>query len=568
MNVLIIDDDIIDRMAIQRTLQTSELPIHKVDEAISSTEGIIKAQAERYDMILLDYQLPPSNGIEVLRELRGSNNFSTAIVMLSHSNDEELALKCIEAGAQDFVMKSEVTATRLKRAVLISAERHHLEQQVKQSHDQLRRLAEEDTLTGLSNRYFFDEAIKDAIPRARRANTPLALLFLDLDNFKGINDTYGHLAGDLYLKEVACRLREPVRDGDKLCRLGGDEFAILAHKLNEPHQIRLLVQRIFDSLAKPVDVNGIQVDISVSIGVATYPECGQDAVELMKSADVAMYRSKGAGRNQVHYYSKEFHEQVETRVMLEHDLRRAIDNQEFSLVYQPQLDAKSQQFVGVEALIRWNHPSRGLISPDDFIPIAEEAGFINEIGRWVLDAACKQFSAWLNYGASNNMVFSIAANLSAKQLLDTGLVEHLQECMSRYRIPAEQLELELTESSLEKSLVALDMLKQLSDIGVQLALDDFGTGYSSLSHLKDFPFTILKIDKSFVQNIETEDEALLLKAISSFAQSLNYQTVAEGVETELQKQICIDLGVNRLQGYLFSKPLSPQEIEDKWLSNR
>lgn len=567
MDILIIDDDAVDRMSATRTLKASMLQINSIDQTASASEGVELAKQHQYDMILLDYQLPPSNGIEVLRELRSNNDFATAIVMLSHSNDEELALSCIEAGAQDFIMKSEMTSARLKRAILLSKERYQLERKIIDSHKQLKSLAEKDSLTGLSNRYFFDEALKDAIPKAARDNTTLALLFLDLDKFKNINDTLGHNAGDEFLKEVARRLEQPVRDGDKLCRLGGDEFAILVHDFDHPDQIRFLVKRMLESLSEPAEVGGQKIDISVSIGVATYPECGQSPVELMQCADVAMYRAKASGRNQVQYYSKDFHSHIESRVRLENDLKQGLEKNQFVLFYQPQINSETLQLEGVEALIRWQHPELGLILPDNFIPIAEEAGLINDIGRWVLESACQQFNQWTNLGKTKNIALSISANLSAKQLTDFGLTDHLQECMERYNIPAQQLELELTESCIENSLSALDMLRDLSELGINLALDDFGTGYSSISHLNQYPFNVLKIDKSFIQPIKSISEANLLKAIVAFAHSLNYKSVAEGIETELQRDICIELGVSRLQGFLFSHPLPAYEVEKIWLSN-
>ncbi|MBU3068677.1 EAL domain-containing protein [Aestuariicella sp. G3-2] len=567
MDILIIDDDAVDRMSATRTLKASMLQIKNIDQTASASEGIALAKQHQYDMILLDYQLPPSNGIEVLRELRSNSDFATAIVMLSHSNDEELALSCIEAGAQDFIMKSEMTAARLKRAILISKERYQLERKIIDSHKQLKALAEKDSLTGLSNRYFFDEALKDAIPKAARDNTTLALLFLDLDKFKNINDTLGHKAGDDFLKEVARRLEKPVREGDKLCRLGGDEFAILVHDFSHPDQIRFLVKRILESLSEPAALGDQKIDISVSIGVATYPECGQTPVELMQSADIAMYRAKASGRNQVQYYSKDFHNHIENRVRLEIDLKQCLEKNQFVLFYQPQINSQTLKLEGVEALIRWQHPELGLIAPDDFISVAEEAGLINDIGRWVLESACQQFSQWMHLGMAQNLALSISVNLSAKQLTDFGLTDHLQNFMARYNIPAHQLELELTESCVVNSSSALDMLKALSELGIQLALDDFGTGYSSISHLNQYPFKVLKIDQSFIQPVKSLSDANLLKAIIAFAHSLNYETVAEGIETELQRDICIQLGVSRLQGFLFSEPLPAHELEKNWLTN-
>ncbi|WP_221798381.1 putative bifunctional diguanylate cyclase/phosphodiesterase [Oceanobacter mangrovi] len=568
MKILIIDDDVIDRMAAIRTLKESELSIGQIDQTGFPEEGIAWARDKQYDVILLDYRLPPSNGIEVLRELRGLQGFSAAVVMVSHSNDEELALRCVEAGAQDFLMKGELSGIRLKRSILLASERYELERRISESHLQLRQLAEHDSLTGLRNRYFFDQALQDAIPQARRNGRNLALLLLDLDKFKNINDTLGHVAGDEYLVKVARRLELSIRDGDNLCRLGGDEFAILVHDLERVDQIRLLVKRLFDSLADPVVINGAPVDISVSIGVAVYPECGSDPVELMKSADVAMYRSKELGRNQVQYYSQRFHSAMENRIQLENDLKKSLYLDQLELYYQPLIDGTTGEMSSVEVLVRWNHPVRGLIGPAEFIPIAEETGFINEMGRWVLTKACQQFGRWRQqYGLSRSLTFSIAANLSARQLKDHGLLSHLHYCLEHYQIPPARLELELTESCLENSLVVLDQLTALANLGVNLSLDDFGTGYSSLAHLKDYPFNILKIDRTFVSSIQQESDARLLKAICSFAHSLGYQTVAEGIETELQRDICVSLGVGRMQGFLFSKPLPLSEFEFGWLTS-
>ncbi|ODC03031.1 diguanylate cyclase [Terasakiispira papahanaumokuakeensis] len=566
MDLLIIDDDTVDRMSALRTLKASGLQLETVDQTASAEEGVALATARHYDAILLDYQLPPANGIEVLQALRRIPRFSTAVLMLSHSHDEALALQCVEAGAQDFLMKSEVTAIRLKRAILMATERYQLEQKVRESHEQMRRLAEEDSLTGLSNRYYFDRALNEAIFWADAHHKSLALLLLDLDKFKDINDTLGHVAGDQFLQMVAQRLKSSMRKDDELCRLGGDEFAVLVPDLSSVDEVEALVARIFAAMTAPAVIEQQELAITLSLGVAMYPDCADDTVELMKCADVAMYRAKAMGRNQAQFYSRHFHDQVESRIRIEQDLKKALDQDQLVLFYQPQVDARSMALVGVEALIRWDHPDIGLIPPDEFIPVAEESDLIHELGQWVLDRACQQFSEW-RQTSPKPFTFSIAANLSARQLKDTGLVDHLTQCLNRYQIPANQLELELTESSLESSLAALDMLKSLSSLGVNLALDDFGTGYSSLAHLKEYPFNILKIDKAFVQHIESEDQASLLKAICSFAHSLGYETVAEGIETAVHRDICADLGVKRLQGYFFSRPLPASELEARWIQS-
>lgn len=565
IKLLMIDDDEVDRLSILRLLQGSNLSIDEVFQAETPEQGLALTHKTHFDIILLDYHLPGGNGIEVLRSIRKTHDESTAVVMLSNNSDDQLALQCIEAGAQDFLLKNEVSISRLQRAILLSTERYNLEQQLKRSHEQLRILAEQDSLTGLSNRYFFDESLSHLIPQAQRAGTNIGLLMLDLDNFKNINDTLGHDAGDEFLKIVAKRLKKATRTGDHICRLGGDEFAVVVHNLESLDPLRNLTGRIFEELSRPALLKGKELTITASIGVATFPDCADNAIDLMKCADVAMYRAKNSGRNQTQYYSKVFHDEVERRIKLESDLKQALSNNELELYYQPQINSLNDQLSGVETLIRWNHPDAGLIMPDQFISIAEESGLIDDIGKWVIEDACRQFSLWLSNANFSNITLSIAANLSALQLRDSELVSFLKGCMSRYGISPDKLELELTENNLETSLEAIDVLRDLASTGVKLALDDFGTGYSSLSHLHEYPFTVLKIDKTFVQRSDKLDNRGFLEAVSAFAHSLGYETVAEGVETEEQQQICKELGIERLQGYYFSRPVPVHEFEMKWL---
>ncbi len=572
MNLLFIDDDDVERETVKRILKQSKHSIQVV-EANAAEQGLELARENHFDLILLDYQLPTMNGLEVLRLLLQSPLNSIAVVMLSHTEDDELALKCIHAGAQDFITKSEVTVPRLLRALTHSKERFRIEQELRErhrklskSHEQLRKMAEMDALTGLANRYMFETGLKHALPQAERKGKTLALVMLDLDKFKDVNDTLGHAVGDQLLVEVAQRLNKTVREGDLLCRLGGDEFAILVHDLNNVASVRLLTHRILASFAKPLVIEGCDIVISASIGIASYPECATDAIQLMKCADVAMYRSKEAGRNRTHYYSITLHQQLHTRVELERELYCALAGDEFVLYYQPQMNAESEEIIGVEALIRWQHPSKGLITPDQFITIAEEIRLIDEIGDWVLETACKQFHQWRQKYRAMDLNLSVAVNLSAMQLGQQDFVQHIKHTLNQYQIPPERLELELTESTLNRSAAATDILRELSELGIQLALDDFGTGYSSLTQLQKYPFKVLKIDKSFIQNIQKQNsEKLFVKAIIAFAKILGLQVVAEGVESEWQKNQCQELKIDRIQGYYFAKPMPASELEHKFL---
>jgi len=507
------------------------------------------------------------NGLEFLITLRAGSNCNTPVVILSHSNDDALAIRCIEKGAQDFINKSEVTASRLIRSIMHASERHKIEQELRESREQLRYLAEVDALTGLANRYIFEQALRHALPLSARQNTGLALVILDLDKFKDVNDTLGHAVGDELLKEVAQRIKSQVRDGDILCRLGGDEFAILIHSLEDIELVRRFSQRVIQVLQKPICIEGHVISVSASMGIASFPDCASDPIQLMKCADVALYRAKDEGRNQAHLYSKALHEKIQCRIELENDLRGALSRDEFILYYQPQISMDNDQVTGVEALIRWIHPTRGLIAPDNFIPIAEDLGLINNIGAWVLETSCKQFQHWRNTFNAVDLNLSISVNLSALQLSQDELVDNIKKIMEKYDIPNQCLELELTESAVTKNIeVSTALLQELAKSGITLAMDDFGTGYSSLLQLKNYPFQVLKIDKTFIQSIsDSEDGALYLKAINAFAKILGLEVVAEGVETKQQLDLCRKLQFDRIQGYYFSRPIPPNDFEKKYL---
>ena len=565
MKILLVDDDTIDRMNARRNLQLSEYTI-EVTEASSAETGLELALNQQFDLILLDYQLPTMTGLEFLISLRGSAPNTTPVVMLSHTNNDDLALNCIEKGAQDFIAKSEVTASRLLRAILHAQERHKIENELRESREQLRYLAEIDALTGLANRYMFEHGLKKALPLAERQKTDLALVILDLDKFKNINDTLGHVIGDLLLKEVANRLGGAVREGDLLCRLGGDEFAILIHNLEHIELAERLTQRILHTLQQPLNIEGHAIIISASLGIASYPSCATDATQLMKCADVALYRAKDSGRNQAHFYSKALHEKIQKRIELENDIRDALVRDEFILHYQPQVDV-NEKVIGAEALIRWQHPAKGLIPPDSFIPIAEDLGLIIEIGHWVLDTACQQLQRWRKNFNKKDFNLSISVNLSAIQLCENALIDDIENITKKYNIPHQHLELELTESAVSKNTEASTLLLQeLSDRGIKLAMDDFGTGYSSLLQLKTYPFDVLKIDKSFIQSSSTDDDGeTYLLAINAFSKKLGLKVVAEGVETKMQRDLCIKLQFDRMQGFYFSKPIPPLEFEKKYL---
>jgi len=560
MNLLIIDDDEVDRLNIQLTLKASSHHF-SVTEASNAHDGLRMLQNNEFDLVLLDYQLPEQTGLEVLQKMNKCVDIQVAVVILSHIVDDHLALRCIKEGAQDYIPKNEVTPVRLMRAMLHARERFTLEQKLRNSYSHIRRIAEIDYLTGLANRHIFESGLSGALPRARRQGTSVALIMMDLDKFKHINDTMGHQAGDQMLRDVALRLSKQVREGDILCRLGGDEFAVLVQNIEDLNMLQLLIKRLKAAFSEPYLVDEHKWQVSVSMGIATYPESAVTAEQLMKCADVALYRAKENGRGRSHFYSKALHKKIVARIELERDLANALANQELELYYQPQINTLSENVIGMEALIRWHHPTRGLVLPNDFISIAEESGIIDEIGLWTVKTACNQLRVWKDKYPALDGKMSVAINLSYKQLSHSNLVSVFKDQIARCKLAPDEIELELTESCLHENPEAcVVILKQLAEIGVHLALDDFGTGYSSLLQLQQFPFDVLKIDKSFVQ-AHSQQQKILLGAIGSFAHTLGLTTVAEGVETSDQIKLCQELKFDRIQGFFYDTPMPAIQAE-------
>jgi diguanylate cyclase (GGDEF)-like protein/PAS domain S-box-containing protein len=420
-------------------------------------------------------------------------------------------------------------------------------------------LADHDALTNLANRNLLGDRIAQAMAQARRHGSRLALLFLDLDRFKGVNDSFGHELGDALLLEVSNRLKIVVRDGDTVARQGGDEFIILLTAIHRPQDVAAVAYKIFDAFSTPFMVRGRELFATTSIGATIFPEDGEDMQSLLRNADTAMYRAKEEHGNAFQFYSKEMSIRALERAELESSLRRALDRKEFELFYQPKVDGRSGRIVGAEALIRWHHPEMGLVSPTRFIPMAEEIGLIVPIGDWVLHTACSQIKAWQVDGLPE---ICVSVNLSARQFRQERLVESVAETLQGFGLNARCLELELTESMVMNSAeIFITKLQELQDLGVQLSIDDFGTGYSSLSYLKRFPLHHLKIDQSFVRDIATdEDDAAITSTVISLGHSLDLKVIAEGVETEEQVAFLREHHCDEMQGYYFSKPLPAQEF--------
>jgi len=437
----------------------------------------------------------------------------------------------------------------------------------KQAEQEIRKLAYHDTLTGLPNRSLFQDRLDQALAQAKRHGRDLSLLFLDLDRFKDVNDTLGHASGDLLLQAVAERLRLCVRQSDTVARLGGDEFVVLLTSVKNERDGAIVAEKILEMLSEPIDLDGKAVFTSCSIGVVMSPHDGENAEALLKHADMAMYAAKDKGRNNFQFYSSEMNRNAYDRHLLEHKLRRAIEEEQFEVYYQPQWDMGSRTLIGLEALVRWMDPDEGMISPARFIPVAEESGLIRPLGEWVLRTACAQVQAWHEAGYQQ---VRVGVNISGRQFRQPDLVAMIDDILAETGLPAEYLELELTESYLMEDADATNrILAFLKVRGIELAIDDFGTGYSSLNYLKNFPIDRIKIDQSFVRDVTaSRDDAAIVEAIIAMAESLELDVIAEGVETAEQLKFLQARGCQEMQGYFFARPMPVAEVSRYLAENR
>ncbi|WP_341937831.1 sensor domain-containing protein [Marinimicrobium sp. C2-29] len=429
----------------------------------------------------------------------------------------------------------------------------------KRSEEHVHYLATHDSLTGLPNRFMFSEILNIAIESARRYQRKLAVLFVDLDRFKTINDTLGHDAGDTLLKALAHRFTDCLRSSDTVARLGGDEFVILLQEVETPDKVSNVAQKLISAAVRPVTILGQECRVTASIGICMYPTDADDEQTLMKNADIAMYRAKAEGKNTYQFYSPDIQERSLERLMLENNLRLALERNQFFLHYQAKRNLKSGEIAGVEALVRWQHPDLGIVSPAQFIPLAEETGLIVIIGRWVLKTACEQNMAWQEEGLPP---ICMAVNLSARQFFDEHLVEDIATALNESGMKPELLELEITEGMvMQDAERAIRILTAIKALGVRLAIDDFGVGYSSLAQIKRFPIDTLKVDRSFIRDIpaDREDQAIT-QAIIAMGRTLSLTVVAEGVETVEQETFLRDHSCDQSQGFYFSRPVGPGEF--------
>ena len=503
-----------------------------------------------FDVVLLDLSLPDSSGLETVERVRERTPY-VPIVILSGQDDEETALRSLESGAEDYLVKGHGGGEAMSRSIRYALQRKRAEQR-------LAYLEQYDGLTGLANRALFQDRLEQALTRADRDGNMVVVMFLNVNRFRNINSEFGHRHGDAVLREVSGRLTDSVREGDTVARMGGDEYSVILEGFTDAQDVLPIAEGIMDAFSQPFLVDGQEIALNVSLGIAVRPP--SEGSRLLPDAEFAMSRVKEQGRNVYQFYTEEMNVQAFERLTLESNLRRALKRDEYVLYYQPKVDLHTGRILGAEALLRWRHPDMGLVSPAKFVPVLEDTGLIVEVGNWALHVACEQARGWADDGFG---LLQVAVNLSARQFREEGLAEAINGCLKEVGLDPRCLELEITESLvMEDPEASRGMLERLkSEKGIQVSVDDFGTGYSSLSYLKLFPLDLLKIDKSFVQNITDDpNDAAIVTAIINLAHGLGLKVLAEGVETRGQLDYLRERGCDQAQGYLFSRPLPAEDL--------
>ena len=589
--LLIVDDISDNRTILTRRFQRRGFDVVEAECGLTAIELIDK---ESFDLVLLDVMMPGMDGIETLKRIRSENSASALpVIMVTAKSESTNIVDALELGANDYVTKPVDFAVALAR-VNTQISRKRAVEQVALANEELRKVNEDlerrveertsrlidanqrlkveiadreesqarsqylayhDSLTGLGNRLLFKEQLEEALTDDSVASHPLAVLFLDLDGFKAVNDTLGHSIGDLLLKSVATKLRDILPRTDRIARLGGDEFAILQISAAQPGSSIALAKKIIEVVGQPNSIDGHDVTVGASVGIAVARPGDMNTDNFLKSADLAMYSAKSDGRGTYRMFDPEMDAIVQARRLLERDMRTALAQDGFRLFYQPLVNLQTKKVTAFEALMRWQHPERGMVPPSDFIPVAEEMGLIVQLGEWALRQACAEATEWPDG-------ICVSVNLSPLQFSKGNLVSSVMSALASAGLPASRLELEITESVLlEKSERNITILNQLRGLGVRISMDDFGTGYSSIGYLRSFPFDKIKIDQSFVRDLLVDEGSLaIVRAIAGLGVSFGMITTAEGVETEEQMR-CLNLeGCIEVQGYLYSRPVPANEI--------
>lgn len=543
--LLIVDDKINNLHATSKMLQHFDIDIHT---ALSGREALQAVLNTPFFLILMDVNMPGMDGLETVSLIRGNNNYRNIpiIFLTAEDADQQSLLSAYSEGGVDYITKP--------FHPLVLSSKVELFLNLKLTQQKYVRLATSDVLTGLANRQMYAQFQESTLSYSLRNDCIFAVLFLDLDHFKAINDTLGHDVGDRLLKEVAHRIKNGLRQSDFIARMGGDEFAIILTNIHHPKYAGTVAQQILQRIDDSLVIDGVTLRCSASIGIACYPSCGETSSELNKAADIAMYKAKEL-RHNIQFFSNEMQEEMVYRLDLIKALNSAIDNKELNVLYQKKVCAETAETVGLEALLRWNHPTLGAVEPSIFIPLAEEIGLIARIGSWVLQAVAQQIVEW-RAASSDESCPPVAVNVSPIQLSEENFGEKLEALLTNMGLPSGAIELELTETALmEDPDTAIRVLSYIQNIGVRVSVDDFGSGYSSFSYLRKIPIDFLKIDLSFTRDIGTSEDAdVIVRAIINLAHTLKFKVIAEGVETQEQVKFLSDEGCDYLQGYFFGKP--------------
>ena len=552
--VVLADDDPSIRLMVRHVLESEDFDIVEASDGLEALKAVEKHHPA---LVLLDAVMPGIDGFTTCQQIKDKGHTDIPVMMITGLDDDASVERAYEVGAIDFITKP------IKWAVL----KHRVKSVVAKvvAERKVKLLAYRDTLTGLPNRLLFADRLEQAVVRSERTRTSMALMLVDIDDFKLVNDSFGHDAGDKLIKAVGDLISKSLRRADTIARLGGDEFAVIIEGIEGPEDAISIADNLTTILEHNVRLDDQETYTSASIGIAVYPGDGNDARALLKNADTAMYRAKESGRHCFQFYKPEMSVSAMERLDLENSLKAAFENDEFLIHYQPVIDIHKNEVVGVEALLRWQHPEKGMIQPTDFVKVVEDCGLIVALGEWMIHSVCKQIKLWQDAGLEKQ---NVSINLSPRQFKEQDLVTLFTQAMAENGLDGGSLSVEVTERTLIDNIGEVEAtLKKLRTMGLKILLDDFGTGYASLAYLKEFPVDVVKIDEAFIAGIpDNQDDSAIVDAIAGLTRGLKLALHAEGVENERQLNVLKGLGCQFGQGYYWSKPLPGNEYEQFFMN--
>jgi diguanylate cyclase (GGDEF)-like protein len=552
--VVLADDDPSIRLMVRHVLESEDFDIVEASDGLEAIKAVEKHHPA---LILLDAVMPGIDGFTTCQQIKDKGHTDIPVMMITGLDDDASVERAYEVGAIDFITKP------IKWAVL----KHRVKSVVAKviAERKVKLLAYRDTLTSLPNRLLFADRLEQAVVRSERSRTSMALMLVDIDDFKLVNDSFGHDAGDKLIKAVGELISKSLRRADTIARLGGDEFAVIIEGIDSPDDAISIADNLTTILEHNVRLDDQETYTSASIGIAVYPGDGKDARTLLKNADTAMFRAKENGRHCFQFYKPEMSVSAMERLDLENSLKAAFENEEFHIHYQPVIDIHKNEVVGVEALLRWQHPDKGMIQPTDFVDVVEDCGLIVALGEWMVHSVCKQLKQWHDAGLEKQ---NVSINLSPRQFKEQDLVTLFIQAMADNDIDGSSLSVEVTERTLIDNIGEVETtLKKLRDMGIKILLDDFGTGYASLAYLKEFPVDVVKIDHAFIAGIpDNQDDSAIVDAIAGLTRGLKLALHAEGVENERQLNVLKGLGCQYGQGFYWSKPLPGNEYEQFYMN--